>query len=94
MTASMKIKILNAVLDYANMNISYDESKELLASRIRAEQYHLSKFLKNQSDGKSFFKTTKIFYSTSKPVHKRQKMLKNIFNFIEIWRGKKRYICI
>ena len=45
-TASMKSKILNAVLDYADMNISYDESKELRASRIRAEQNHLSK-LKN-----------------------------------------------
>ena len=43
-TASMKSKILNAVLDYADMNISYDESKELSASRIRAEQNHLSKF--------------------------------------------------
>ena len=43
-TASMKSKILNAVLDYADMNISYDESKELRASRIRAEQNHLSKF--------------------------------------------------
>ena len=43
-TASMKSKILNAVLDYADMKISYDESKELRASRIIAEQYHLSKF--------------------------------------------------
>ena len=43
-TASMKSKILNAVLDYADMNISYDESKELRASRIRAQQNHLSKF--------------------------------------------------
>ena len=31
-TASMKCKILNAVLDYADMNISYDESKESRAS--------------------------------------------------------------
>ena len=46
MTVSMKSKILNAVLDYADMNISYDESKELSASRIRAEQNHLSKFKK------------------------------------------------
>ena len=36
-TASMKIKILDTVLDYAAMNIFYDESKELGASRIRAE---------------------------------------------------------
>ena len=36
-TASMKSKILNTVLDYAVMNISYDESKELGASRIRVE---------------------------------------------------------
>ena len=43
-TTSMKSKILNAVLDYADKNISYDESKELRASRIRAEQNHLSKF--------------------------------------------------
>ena len=42
-TASMKIKILNAVLDYADMKISYDESKELCSSRIRTEQNHLSK---------------------------------------------------
>ena len=42
----MKSKILNAVLDYADMNISYDESKELSASRIRAEQNHLSKLKK------------------------------------------------
>ena len=37
-TASMKSKILNAVLDYVDMNISYDESKELRASRIRADK--------------------------------------------------------
>ena len=43
-TTSMKSKILNTVLDYADKNISYDESKELRASRIRAEQNHLSKF--------------------------------------------------
>ena len=43
-TTSMKSKILNAVLDYADKNISYEESKELRASRIRAEQNHLSKF--------------------------------------------------
>ena len=42
-TASMKIKILNAVLDYADMNISYDESKKMRASRIREEQNDLSK---------------------------------------------------
>ena len=45
-TASMKSKILNAVLDCADMKISYDESKELRASRIRAEQNHLSKLKK------------------------------------------------
>ena len=43
-TASMKSKKLNAVLDYTDKNISYDESKELRVSRIRAEQNHLSKF--------------------------------------------------
>ena len=42
----MKSKILNAVLDYADMSIYYDESKELRASRIRAEQNHLSKLKK------------------------------------------------
>ena len=42
-TASMKIKILNAILDYADMNIFYDESKKLRASTIRTEQNHLSK---------------------------------------------------
>ena len=45
-TASMKSKILNAFLDYADKNISYDESKELHAFRIRAEQNHLSKLKK------------------------------------------------
>ena len=41
------------------MTISYHESEELRASRIRAEQNHLSKLKKNhQSDGKSFFKIT------------------------------------
>ena len=45
-TASMKSKILNAVLDYADMNISYDESKESRASRIRLEQNHLNKLIK------------------------------------------------
>ena len=44
-TASMKSKILNAVLDYADMNISYDESKESRASRIRSEQNHLHKLI-------------------------------------------------
>ena len=43
-TVSMKSKILNALLDYADMSISYDESKELRASRVRAEQSHLIKF--------------------------------------------------
>ena len=42
-TASKKSKVLNSVLDYAGTNISYDKSKELLASRIRAKQNHLSK---------------------------------------------------
>ena len=42
----MKSKILNAVLGCADMNISSDESKELRASRIRAEQNHLSKLKK------------------------------------------------
>ena len=42
----MKSKILNAVLDYADMSISYDGSKELDASRIRAEKNHLSKLKK------------------------------------------------
>ena len=45
-TASMKSKILNAVLDYPDMNMSYDESKELRPSRMRVEQNHLSKFKK------------------------------------------------
>ena len=45
-TASMKSKILNAVLDCADMNISYDESKKLRVSRTRAEQNHLSKLKK------------------------------------------------
>ena len=45
-TTSMKSKILNAAFDCADMNISYDESKELRASRIRAEQNHLSKLKK------------------------------------------------
>ena len=45
-TASMKSKILNVVLDYVDMNISYDESKELRTFRIRAEQNHLSKLKK------------------------------------------------
>ena len=40
-TASMKSKILNAFLDYADMNISYDTSREL--REFRAEQNHLSK---------------------------------------------------
>ena len=43
-TASMKSKILNAVLDYPDMKMSYDESKELRPSRMRVEQNHLSKF--------------------------------------------------
>ena len=41
-TASMKSKILNVVLDYADLNISYDISKELRA--CRAEQSQQSKF--------------------------------------------------
>ena len=45
-TASMKSKKLNAVLDYADVKISYDKSKELRASRIIAEQNHLSKLKK------------------------------------------------
>ena len=45
-TASMKSKILNAVLDYPDMKMSYDESKELRPSRMRVEQNHLSKFKK------------------------------------------------
>ena len=45
-TASMKSKILNAVLDYADMKISYDESKESRASRIRSEQNHLNELIK------------------------------------------------
>ena len=62
MTASMKSKILNAVLDYADMNISYDESKELSASRIRAEQNHLSKFKKIlKATENSFSKQLKDF---------------------------------
>ena len=61
-TASMKSKILNAVLDYADMNISYDESKELSASRIRAEQNHLSKFKKIlKATENSFSKQLKDF---------------------------------
>ena len=61
-TASMKSKILNAVLDYADMNISYDESKELSASRIRAEQNHLSKFEKIlKATENSFSKQLKDF---------------------------------
>ena len=46
-TASVKGKMLNAVLDYADMNISYDNLQELRACRIKAEQNHLSKFLKS-----------------------------------------------
>ena len=58
----MKSKILNAVLDYADMNISYDESKELSASRIRAEQNHLSKFEKIlKATENSFSKQLKDF---------------------------------
>ena len=45
-TASIKSKILNAVLDYPDMKMSYDESKELRPSRMRVEQNHLSKFKK------------------------------------------------
>ena len=45
-TASMKSKILNAVLDYPDRKMSYDESKELRPSRMRVEQNHLSKFKK------------------------------------------------
>ena len=44
MTASMKSKILNVTLYYSDKSISYDVSKESKASRIRAEQNHLSKF--------------------------------------------------
>ena len=44
MTASMKSKILNVTLYYSDNSISYDVSKESKASRIRAEQNHLSKF--------------------------------------------------
>ena len=40
----MKSKKLNAVLDYTDKKISYDESKELRVSRITAEQNHLNKF--------------------------------------------------
>ena len=43
-TTSVKSKTLNAVLDYADTNISYDISKELRASR--AEQNHLSELKK------------------------------------------------
>ena len=46
MTPSIKSKISNAVLDYADMNICYDEPKELRASKIIAKQDHLSKFKK------------------------------------------------
>ena len=46
-TASIKSKILNTVLDYADMNTFYIESKELYASRIRAEQNHLSNLKKS-----------------------------------------------
>ena len=61
-TASMKSKILNAVLDYTDTNISYDESKELSASRIRAEQNHLSKFEKIlKATENSFSKQLKDF---------------------------------
>ena len=45
-TASMKSKILNVVLDYADMNICYNELKESRVSRITAEQNHLSKLEK------------------------------------------------
>ena len=45
-TASIKSKILNAVLDYPDMKMSYDESKELRPSRMRVEQNYLSKFKK------------------------------------------------
>ena len=40
--AWMKSKILNAVLDYADMNICYNELKESRVSRITVKQNHLS----------------------------------------------------
>ena len=43
-TASVKCEMLNAVLDYADMNISYDKLQEWRACRIKPEQNHLSKF--------------------------------------------------
>ena len=43
----MKSKHLNAVLDYADMNLSYDELKESHVSRIRAKQNRLSKLQKS-----------------------------------------------
>ena len=50
-SASMKSKQLNAVLDYADMNLSYDELKESHVSRIRAEHNRLSKFKKSLKQG-------------------------------------------
>ena len=44
-TTSVKSKTLNAGVDYADTNISYDISKELRASR--AEQNHLSELKKS-----------------------------------------------
>ena len=50
-SASMKSKHLNAVLDYADMNLSYDELKESHVSRIRAKQNRLSKLQKSLKQG-------------------------------------------
>ena len=78
-TASMKSNILHAVLDCADMSISCDESKELRASRIRAEQNHLSKLNKvikvtlnpfSKQPNKDFLFNLKTGTQASKDVEK------------------------
>ena len=77
----MKSKILNAVLDYADMNIYYDEWKELRASRIRAEQNHLSKLKKVIKAMVNPFSTqlNKDFLFNIKSSTQASKMWKNNF---------------
>ena len=77
MTTSVKSKTLNAVLDYADTNISYDISKELRASR--AEENHLSELKKvikatvnpfSKQINKDFLFDIKINRQASKNVQK------------------------
>ena len=73
------------------MNISCDESKKLRASRMRAEQNHLSKlkkFIKATVNPFSL-KLNKDFLFNIKTGTQASKMLEIYFHFIQMWRGKK-----